>query len=243
MRRMSAADALPYWMSPIIPNDQFVVYIFGERDGSGGRIAADRCEIATWLARRAARIGDLTLRVLDVPFTLDRPYWLSTGVHARQIAVDDAAHTWQECLAALADQMSLPLDPTDAAWRIHVFARVAGVPGAGGGAGTVVVLQISHALGDGRRTAEIARELFGNATPAGRRRRTLTRVVPGVALRAGTAFLGPATGSGRVDDRSWVRRLASPSKGAGRTGPRRRALAVQCAGRGGTDAAHAHRGQ
>ncbi|MBR7559394.1 DUF1298 domain-containing protein, partial [Mycobacterium tuberculosis] len=91
-------------------------------------------------------------------------------VHSRQIVVDDAAQTWQECLAALADRMSVPLDPTELAWRIHVFARVAGVPGGGDGPGVVVALQISHALGDGRRTAEIARDLFGHALPAGSRR-------------------------------------------------------------------------
>ncbi|MGV9482077.1 WS/DGAT domain-containing protein [Gordonia aichiensis] len=198
MRRLSAADALPYWMAPIIPNDQFVVYVFGEDDRGRGHSAGDRCEIAAWLARRAARIDDLTLRVLDVPFTLDRPYWVSTGVHSRQIVVDDAAQTWQECLAALADRMSVPLDPTELAWRIHVFARVAGVPGGGDGPGVVVALQISHALGDGRRTAEIARDLFGHALPAGSRRLTLTRVVPDSALRAGTALLGALRLPGQV---------------------------------------------
>ena len=172
MQRMAAADALSYWMAPLIPNDQFAVYVFAHREVDDPRV------LAAWLAARARCVRDLRLRVLDVPLTLDRPYWVTTDVRAEQFVVDDVARTWQQCLAALAQRMSDQLDPTDMAWRVHVFAPVSGVPGtpheysqpgepisgcggptpaADSDAGVVVVLQISHALGDGRRTAEIAR--------------------------------------------------------------------------------------
>ncbi|MGV7904138.1 wax ester/triacylglycerol synthase domain-containing protein, partial [Mycobacterium kansasii] len=52
------------------------------------------------------------------------------------------------------------VDATVAPWRLHVFPRVAGAPRCTGHA-TVVVLQVAHALADGRRSADIARALFG----------------------------------------------------------------------------------
>lgn len=207
MQRMAAADALSYWMAPIIPNDQFAVYVFAHREVDDPRV------LAAWLAARAQRVRDLRLRVLDVPLTLDRPYWVTTDVRAEQFVVDDVARTWQQCLAALAQRMSDQLDPTDMAWRVHVFAPVSGVPGApdeysqpgepisgcGGptpaadsDAGVVVVLQISHALGDGRRSAEIARELFGTRVFGAEPRRSVTRAAPDSALRVGSALLGAA---------------------------------------------------
>ena len=53
-----------------------------------------------------------------------------------------------------------PLDARVAAWRLHVFTDIEGVPGAVG-PGTVAVLQISHALGGGGRTSSPAAIMFG----------------------------------------------------------------------------------
>ena len=46
-------------------------------------------------------------------------------------------------------------------WRLHVFAPVDGLPGAG--VGTVAVLQATHVLGDGIRSSALAAWLFGRA--------------------------------------------------------------------------------
>jgi hypothetical protein len=52
------------------------------------------------------------------------------------------------------------LDASRMSWCVHVFPRVLGGP-ATAGVGAVVVVQISHALGDGHRSAELAAALLG----------------------------------------------------------------------------------
>ncbi|MFT4394783.1 wax ester/triacylglycerol synthase domain-containing protein [Gordonia lacunae] len=152
MHRMAAADAASYWMSRRIPNDEFLVYCF----------AAPRSPIEDCAARlrvRAAHVDDLCLRIREVPSTADRPYWESVRPTDDQVRVDPSSRTWSSCLEQIAGLISHPLDPTRKAWRAHLFGPVVDAPGAAGAA-YVVVLQICHALGDGRRASRIARELF-----------------------------------------------------------------------------------
>jgi hypothetical protein len=68
--------------------------------------------------------------------------------------------TWMGCLSAIGALIADQLDARRAAWRLHVFTGVHGVPGADG-PGTVAVLQISHALGGGGRTCAHAALMFG----------------------------------------------------------------------------------
>ena len=230
MQRLSATDVVPYWMAPIIPNDQFVVYIFADDR------PVDAAELAAWIATRAANIADLRLRVLDIPFTLDRPYWVHADILPRQFVVDDAALTWQECLAILADRMAEQLDPTEMAWRVHLFAHVSSVPGTGAlgdevpdaagprggdGRGVVVTLQFSHALGDGRRAAAIARELFGQVAPSPATSAYPIRALPDSALRVAGAVVGAARLPAQFASMiargfvAWQRYRASPPQQSG----------------------------
>ena len=227
MQRMSAADVVPYWMAPIIPNDQFVVYLFAhDRPG-------DAAQLAAWIATRAAAVADLRLRVLDIPFTLDRPYWVHADILPRQFVVVDAALTWEDCLATLADRMAEQLDSTEMAWRVHLFAHVSGVPGTGASGdevpndsaddrgGVVVALQFSHALGDGRRTAAIARELFGQVTPLPATSAYPIRALPDSALRVAGAVVGAARLPAQFASMiargfvAWQRYRASPPQQSG----------------------------
>ncbi|MFC7755995.1 wax ester/triacylglycerol synthase domain-containing protein [Tsukamurella soli] len=144
----------------MIPNDQFLLYCF-----DGTRQPVDR--LARHLAARAATLPELRTRVAEVPGGLDYPYWV------RGDAVDVRTHDggdWvagggvrgvREAVAALfADQ----LDPRVAAWRLHLFGPVVGAPRCTA-EGIVVVLQISHALADGRRASDIARRLLTRQPP------------------------------------------------------------------------------
>ncbi|MDL9935698.1 WS/DGAT domain-containing protein [Gordonia sp. ABSL1-1] len=152
MQRMAHADAVSYWMSASIPNDQFLLYCFADPG-----MDLDGCAIQLWARARA--VPDLNLRIVDVPGALDHPYWVDAPARAEQVVVHTGSHTWQSCLDVLGATMREQLAPTEAAWRLHLFGPVADAPRAGRDA-VVVVLQIVHALGDGRRTAQIARELF-----------------------------------------------------------------------------------
>ena len=152
--RLAAADAQAYWLSAKIPSDQLLLYAF---DG-----APPPQPVLSYLRRRAAMCHDLQLRVIDdCPAVY--PAWGYAPVRPAQFAVQSGSD-WVNCLDSVMALADDPLDVTDAAWRMHVFTPVAGVPQASGPA-TVAVLQISHALTDGLRAADLAGWLFGRPVP------------------------------------------------------------------------------
>ena len=140
MRAMAPADAQLLWLSATMPNDQFLLYAFeGELTAHG--IARSLDEVR----RRALASDELKLRVRD-----DRPWryprWVPGDVSLDQFVVHEA-RGWQDCLDSLyrLDQ----LDTQRMCWRLHVFPP------------NVVVVQMSHALGDGTRSAALAAVLLG----------------------------------------------------------------------------------
>jgi hypothetical protein len=151
-RRLSAVDAQTYWMSAKIPNDQFLLYAF---DG----VPSDVQRAVRVIRERALACPELRLRIRDRGFLM-YPAWVVGEVTADQFVVHDLAdRTWSGCLAAVAGLGKNQLDAQVMTWRLHVFLRVEGVPGAD--TGTVVVLQAAHALGDGIRSSALAALLFG----------------------------------------------------------------------------------
>ncbi|CAN5335631.1 hypothetical protein BH11ACT7_BH11ACT7_02730 [soil metagenome] len=153
--RLSATDAQTFWMSAAVPNDQFVLYVF---DGVVDSVAS----VLERVRRRASVCHDLRLRICD-DNPLRYPAWVSRAVSDAQLVVHDG-RDWAACLDAVVALADQPLDPTDAAWQLHVFAPVTAVPAASGPV-TVAALQISHALADGSRTAALAGWLFGRGDP------------------------------------------------------------------------------
>ncbi|MDR3663396.1 MAG: DUF1298 domain-containing protein, partial [Mycobacterium sp.] len=148
MTRLAAVDAQTYWMSTKIPNDQFVLYGFGGVPGDlEGALASVR--------RNASDCPELLVRIDDS----DRrryPAWVQgevgEGSYFRHELEDG---TWSGCLQAVSALVGDQLDATLLPWRLHLFSNVDGVPGVSG-AGTVAVVQISHALGDGNRSSALA---------------------------------------------------------------------------------------
>lgn len=142
--RMAAADAQLLWLSAKVPNDQFLVYVF---DGTPD-IPAGLEEVR----RNAEGFQELRLRVCDdSPWRY--PRWVSAEIGAEQFAVHQATESgdWSACLDSVArlDQ----LDVTRMAWRVNIFPPA------------VVVVQVSHALGDGTRSAALAAALLGRRVP------------------------------------------------------------------------------
>lgn len=157
MVRLAVVDAQTWWASAKIPNDQFLLYGF-----TG--VPADLDAALVEVRERARSCPELRLRVRDdCPLTY--PAWVSGDVDDDQFSVHDLeAPDWNECLDAVGGLAGDQLDATKANWRLHVFPGVRGVPGARG-PGTVVVLQATHALGDGMRSSALAAWLFGRPTP------------------------------------------------------------------------------
>lgn len=151
---MAAADAQLFWMSAKVPNDQFLLFGFdGSPDDMGAAVAE--------LRRRAGSCDELRLRVID-DAAWRFPRWRTGDVKPDQVVVAEHPGDWQGCLDAVArlDQ----LDARQMAWRAHVFPGVGGIPFVTG-PGSVVVVQMSHALGDGSRSAALAGALLGRAAP------------------------------------------------------------------------------
>ena len=166
-----------YWMSAKIPSDQFLLYAF---DG-----AADLASAVPELLARAG-CAELSVRVDDT----DRwsyPRWAHREVDDAAVVMHDGGG-WAQCLDAVGALAGDQLDPRNRTWRLHVFAGVTEMPGAPR-SGTVVVLQISHVLGDGIRSSALAARLFGrdDPVPAVAPRRWGVPALPLLALRASAA--------------------------------------------------------
>ncbi|WP_306364282.1 WS/DGAT domain-containing protein [Nocardia sp. CC227C] len=153
MNSLAPWDATMYWLSARTRNDLFLLYCFADT-------GVPTAELRAAIAERTARIPDLLVRVLDVPANLAYPRWVSCEFADGQIveyALEES--DWSELLNALGKLVDTSLDPTDRPWRLHLFRHVTAAPTASGPA-LVAVLQLSHALADGRRAADLARALF-----------------------------------------------------------------------------------
>ena len=176
MRVMAAADAQLLWLSATMPNDQFLLYAFdGEVDSSAiGEVAA-----------RARACDELRLRVRD-DHRWRYPRWVAGDVDPEQF-VAHGARDWQGCLDALPGLDAL--DVQRMSWRLHVFPP------------NVVVVQMSHALGDGTRSSALAAILLGRGTP----------VAPAAATRRGNPLWRGAVAARKHRDAQKHRELPPPA--------------------------------
>src|SRR6478736_5261690 len=113
MTRLAAVDAQTFWMSAQIPNDQFLLYAFA---GEPGVLA----EILAGLRGRALACADLRLRIAD-DSAARYPRWVLGDVDSAQFATHTSGLDWAGCLDGVARLADEQLDPTSAAWRLHVF--------------------------------------------------------------------------------------------------------------------------
>ena len=156
MARLAAVDAQAFWMSAKIPSDQFVLYAFSGDPG-------DLDTVLAGLRERARACADLRVRIADESL-LRYPRWVSAGVDPAQFVTHRPGLDWSGCLDAVAALTGDQLDPTVAAWRLHLYGEVSGAPRSPAPV-TVAVLQIAHALADGLRVAQLAGWLFGRDEP------------------------------------------------------------------------------
>ncbi|MEZ0051627.1 hypothetical protein ABIA30_002635 [Mycobacterium sp. MAA66] len=192
MAGLTAIDAQTYWMSAKIPSDQFLLYAFGGVPGDLGA-ALDTVRL------RALATPELLLRVAEGD-AWTYPEWVHRAVDETSLVIREGS-TWAVCLDAVGALAADQLDLRHRSWRLHLYIGVDGIPGADG-PGTVAVLQISHALGDGIRSSALAARLFGRdaPVPAAVPRRWGPWMLPYLAARASSAHrdLVRATAAGVV---------------------------------------------
>src|SRR4051794_17616788 len=129
--RLTPTDAQTFWMSAKIPNDTFLLFAFAG-------VPTDLEATLEDVAARAAASSDLTVRIEDRG-GLRYPAWVRRDVDRSQFVVHDPENrSWAGCLTEVSRLIGVQLDAQAAAWRLHVFPLVGGVPGASG-EGTVAV--------------------------------------------------------------------------------------------------------
>lgn len=154
---MAAPDAQMLMLSAKVPNDQFLLYAF---DGT----PPDLDSAAQELLGNAQACSEFHLRVVERhPWRY--PRWEPGEITPDQFWIHDLEdECWQRCLDRVSRLSAEQLDPYRFSWRVHVFPEVRDIPGAVAG-GSVVVVQMTHALGDGTRSAELAGALLGRRQP------------------------------------------------------------------------------
>lgn len=154
---MHPSDARREWLGDRIPGDLFALYCFDAPTVPVAGVLAD-------LRSRAAAMGELQVRLVEVPAGLDYPYWAAQIPPVDPIVLHGGG-SYDDLLDVLAGLVAGRVDVTVSPWRLHVFPHVTDAPG-GDGPALVVVLQVSHAFADGVRTSALARDLLsGTATP------------------------------------------------------------------------------
>ncbi|WP_062972363.1 WS/DGAT domain-containing protein [Nocardia gamkensis] len=152
---MAPQDATMYWLSERTRNDLFLLYCFADR----GRPTE---ELRAAIAERSARIADLRVRLRELPADVDYPFWTRCEFAAEQFVEHELAErNWSHLLHVLGELLGTGVDAAVHPWRLHVFRAIDDAPGQEGEPALVVVLQMSHALADGRRASAIGRALFG----------------------------------------------------------------------------------
>lgn len=107
-------------------------------------------------------------RLAQVPFGLDRPYWvaepnLDLEYHIRHIALPKPGD-WRQLMIQVARLHSRPLDRAHPLWEAYVIEGLDNVPKLPPGA-FAMFLKIHHAVADGMAAAHLMRELHAT-TPA-----------------------------------------------------------------------------
>lgn len=188
---LAPPDATMYWLSRRTRNDQFLLYCFAESDWENTRLRDT-------VARRCAAIPELRVRLRADPTGLSYPVWVPADADPDRIVIHrlDRPH-WPELLTALGELLGTGVDVVVQPWRLHIFRGIRDSP-APDPLVTVVVLQISHALVDGRGASRIARALFTDDSEAAVV--PVARAVPGsrIALRALLAGVALPMGTART---------------------------------------------
>ncbi|WP_039800781.1 wax ester/triacylglycerol synthase domain-containing protein [Nocardia araoensis] len=134
-------------------------WVFDNADGSPPSAA----DFARYIGERAHLLEPLRRRIHEVPGGLGHPFWgVDDSPIENHLETHVAGLDWAGCLDRIGRILEQPLDARDSAWRLHLFPGVTGIPGLDG-AGTVVLMHVSHALMAGPAMTSLSEALFAAA--------------------------------------------------------------------------------
>ncbi|MET8872607.1 WS/DGAT domain-containing protein [Nocardia sp. NPDC004604] len=192
--QLVANDAAYYYLARSGRVTDWPMWWAFENETGAPPTAAD---IVAHFGERAELLAPLRRRIREVPGGFGHPYWVAddSPIAAHIVTHDAAQLDWAQCLDEMGRVLEQPLDARVSAWQLHVFPNVVGIA-TPSGAGTVVLMHISHALMAGPAMTSLSEALFASAPlridglgPAATRPRLALTAVGG-ALRWPLQVLG-----------------------------------------------------
>jgi len=119
-------------------------------------------DILKFFSARIEHLPPFRRRLVTVPFTLDRPYWvedptIDVEFHVRHIALPQPGD-WRQLCIQVARLHSRPLDRTKPLWEAYVIEGLENVEGTPPGS-FALYTKLHHSLIDGESATEIARAI------------------------------------------------------------------------------------
>jgi WS/DGAT/MGAT family acyltransferase len=126
----------------------------------------------------------LTQRLAEVPYGLDRPYWVEgpdvdIEFHVRHMALPQPGD-WRQLMIQVARIHSRPLDRSRPLWEAYVIEGLARIPGLASGA-FAIFTKFHHASVDGMAGVRVFRDLH-STSPRGRPPRRASRPASDAAI-------------------------------------------------------------
>ena len=161
MRQLSGADSMFLQFergNNFMHVASLAIYDPSTAPGGGVRFK----DVLRHFATRIAQFPQFRRRLVSLPLSLDRPYWVESDsidveFHVRHIAVPHPGD-WRQLCIQVARLHSRPLDRSKPLWEAYVIEGLHNVPGVPPGS-FALYTKMHHAIVDGESGTEIMREL------------------------------------------------------------------------------------
>jgi diacylglycerol O-acyltransferase / wax synthase len=159
MRQLSSADWTMVSLDTATAHNTIgIVGIYDPSTRSGSRDPVTYDEVLKYIDARLHVAESFRERLVQVPFGLDRPWWIRDGdfdleYHVRHIALPRPG-SWRQLCTQIARIHARPLDLTRPPWELYLIDGLDGVDHLPQGA-FAVFLRVHHAAIDGVAGAEI----------------------------------------------------------------------------------------
>lgn len=161
MLQLTGLDAsFLYLETPNAPMHISSLAIYDQSSAPGGKIRFK--DIISNVSDRIQRIPQMTRRLVNVPFSLDHPYWISDGhfdpeFHIRHIALPKPGD-WRQLCILISRLQAIPLDRSRPLWEMYVIEGLDNVEGVPYGA-FALFIKTHHAAVDGTSGMEISKAI------------------------------------------------------------------------------------
>jgi WS/DGAT/MGAT family acyltransferase len=161
MRQLSGADSMFLQFergNNFMHVASLAIYDPSTAPGGGVRFK----DVLQHFATRIAQFPQFRRRLVSLPLSLDRPYWVESDsidveFHVRHIAVPHPGD-WRQLCIQVARLHSRPLDRSKPLWEAYVIEGLHNVPGAPPGS-FALYTKLHHSIVDGESGTEIMRAL------------------------------------------------------------------------------------